>query len=116
MITFNLRLATRSMLWLGPVFIVLLWTLLTLSDPGPAFTNAGNWFIVFVAITCWITVIIGNVDDDGHRELLAAAIGSPAALHRSRAISAFIAANAIGAVPMIGGVRSAKPTSLSCAS
>ncbi len=54
-------------------------------------------FLLLVALTCWLTVMIGNVDDDGHRELLAAAVGSPARLHRSRAISAYLAANVVGA-------------------
>ena len=95
MIAFNLRLAVRSMRWIGPALLLLVWISLTLSDPGPALANAGNLFLLLVAVTCWITVVIGNVDDDGHRELLAAAAGSPATLHRLRAVSAFAGANAI---------------------
>ena len=98
MIAFNLRLGVRSMRWLGPALILMVWILASLSDPGPALTNAGNMFLLLVAVSCWLTVTIGNVDDDGHRELLAAAIGSPARLHRSRAISAYIAANTVSAV------------------
>jgi len=97
MIAFNLRLAGRSMRWLGPALILMIWILATLSAPGPALANAGSLFLVLVGLTCWLTVTIGNVDDDGHRELLAAAIGSPARLHRSRAISAYLAANTVSA-------------------
>ena len=97
MIAFNLRLAARSMRWLGPALILMIWILLAVSAPGPALANAGNMFVLVVALTCWLTVTIGNVDDDGHRELLAAAVGSPGRLHRSRAISAYLAANAVGA-------------------
>ena len=111
MIAFNLRLAVRSMRWLGPALIVLMWTLLALSSRGPAIANAANSFIMLVGIACWISVMIGNVDDDGHRELLAAAAGSPAHLHRSRAISAFVAANVIGAVATVAGIlASSRPT------
>jgi hypothetical protein len=111
MIAFNLRLGVRSMRWLGPALILLIWTLLAMSDPGPALANAANLFIMLVGVTCWITVVIGNVDDDGHRELLAAAAGSPADLHRSRAITAYLAANAIGAVPTLAGLlATSRPT------
>jgi len=111
MIAFHLRLAARSMRWLGPALIVLIWTLLSLSDPGPAIANAANSFIMLVLISSWITVIIGNVDDDGHRELLAAVAGSPANLHRSRALSAYLAANVIGAVPTVAGIlATSRPT------
>jgi hypothetical protein len=111
MIAFNLRLAGRSMRWLGPALILIIWILATLSAPGPALANAGSLFLLLVALTCWLTVTIGNVDDDGHRELLAAAIGSPAQLHRSRAISAYLAANAVSSAGTLACVLAAtKPT------
>ena len=115
MIAFNLKLAVRSMRWLGPVLILVVWMSLTLSDPGPALSNAGNSFLMLVGVTCWLTVGIGNVDDDGHRELLAAAIGSPAQLHCSRAIAAYLAANAVASIATIAGLiaasRPTRPTS-----
>ncbi|MGO9873075.1 MAG: hypothetical protein ACLPVY_04675 [Acidimicrobiia bacterium] len=111
MIALNLRLAGRSMRWLGPALMLMIWILASLSAPGPALTNAGNMFLLLVAVSCWLTVAIGNVDDDGHRELLAAAIGSPARLHRSRAISAYVAANTISAAGTLAClVASSKPT------
>jgi hypothetical protein len=111
MIAFNLRLAARSMRWLGPALMLMIWILLSLSAPGPALANAGNMFLLLVAVTGWLTVTIGNVDDDGHRELLAAAIGSPAKLHRSRAISAYLAANTVSAPGTLACLlASTKPT------
>jgi hypothetical protein len=111
MIAFNLRLALRSMRWIGPAMILMAWILASLTDPGPALTNASNIFLLLVALTCWLTVTIGNVDDDGHRELLAAAIGSPARLHRSRALSAYLAANALSAVGTLACLlASSQPT------
>ncbi|HEY3831256.1 MAG TPA: hypothetical protein VGO03_03110 [Acidimicrobiia bacterium] len=98
MIAFHLRLVARSMRWLGAAIIVLIWMLISLSDPGPALSNAGSGFLLLFAVACWITVVTGNVDDDGHRELVTASVGSPARLHRLRALSAWIAANAIGVV------------------
>jgi hypothetical protein len=115
MIAFNLRLAVRSMRWLAPALILVIWISLTLSGPGPALANAGNAFLMLIGVTCWLTVTIGNVDDDGHRELLAAAIGSPARLHRSRAIAAYLAANAVAWIATIAGLlaatRPTRPTS-----
>ena len=62
--------------------------------------------MMLVAVTCWITVAIGNIDDDGHRELLAAAAGSPAQLQRRRAISAFVGANIVALVVTGAGYAS----------
>jgi hypothetical protein len=103
-IAFNLRLTLRSMRWLGAALLVLIWASFTISDPGTALSNASSAFMVIVAITCWVTIAVGNVDDDGHRELLAAALGSPARLQRSRAISAYVAGNVIALVSTIVGI------------
>ncbi len=111
MIVFNLRLAARSMRWLGPVLIAMIWMSFAVTDPGPALGTAANSFILVVAVACWITIAIGNVDDDGHRELLAAAAGSPARLHRARSLSSYAAANVIGtAITVTGIVVASTPT------
>lgn len=107
MIAFTLRLAACSMRWLGPVLIALIWTSFVVANPGPALGNASSSFLMLVGVTCWLTVAIGNVDDDGHRELLAAAAGSPAQLQRVRALSAYIGANVIGLVTTGAGVAAA---------
>jgi hypothetical protein len=103
-ILFNLRLTARSMRWLGAALLVLIWTSFTISDPGTALSNASSAFMVVVAITCWLTIAVGNVDDDGHRELLTAVAGSPARLQRSRAISAYVAGNTIALVSTVVGI------------
>lgn len=107
MIAFTVRLTLRSMRWLGPVLIALIWTSFTVANPGPALSNASSSFMMFVTVTCWITIAIGNVDDDGHRELLTAAAGSPARLHRGRAVSAYLAANVIALVATVADVAAA---------
>jgi hypothetical protein len=103
-IAFHLRLLARSMRWLGPVLIAVIWTSFTVSDPGPALGNASSSFMMLVAVACWITVAIGNVDDDGHRELLTAAAGSPARLHRMRAASALVAAGLIALIVTVADI------------
>jgi hypothetical protein len=103
MIAFDLRLVVRSTRWLGPLLIALVWTSFTVANPGTALSNASSSFTVLVAVTCWITVAIGNIDDDGHREILAAAAGSPAHLQRRRAVSAFVGANVIALVVTAAG-------------
>ena len=109
MITFNARLAVRSMRWLGPAIIALVWTSFTVASPGAALSNAGNESFMLVAIACWLTVAVGNVDDDGHRELLTAVAGSPARLHRSRALAAFGLVNFLALVPTIAGIAAGRP-------
>jgi hypothetical protein len=104
MIAFNLRLTVRSMRWFGAVLLALIWTSFTIADPGTALGNASSAFLMVVAVTCWITVAVGNVDDDGHRELLTAVAGSPARLQRWRAISAYVAGNAIALVSTVIGI------------
>lgn len=103
MIAFDLRLIVHSTRWLAPVLIALIWTSFTVANPGTALSNVSSSFMMLVAVTCWITVAIGNIDDDGHRELLAAAAGSPAHLHRRRAISAFVGSNVIALVVTAAG-------------
>jgi hypothetical protein len=103
-LAFNLRLTVRSMRWLGPVLIALIWTMFTIASPGTALGNASNAFLMLVAVTCWLTVAIGNVDGDGHRELLAAAAGSPARLQRVRAGAAYLAGNAVALVITVVGI------------
>jgi hypothetical protein len=107
-ISFTARLALRSMKWLGPAIIVLLWTTFTAASPGTALSNAANESLMLVAITCWLTVGIGNVDDEGHRELLAAAVGSPGRLHRDRAAAALVLANGLALVPTVAGIALAE--------
>jgi hypothetical protein len=107
-IAFNSRLALRSAKWVGPAVIVLLWTAFTVASPGSGLSNAGNDSFMFIAIACWLTVGIGNIDDQGHRELLAAATGSPARLHRARAVTAFTFANELALIPTIAGLATAQ--------
>ena len=109
MIAFNLRLAVRSMRWVAPSLILLTWIALTVSNPGPTLANAGGMFFVVVAVTCWLTIAIGNVDDDGHRELLAAAAGSPARLHRIRAVAALAASNLLSVLGTVACLVAATP-------
>ena len=44
-------------------------------------------FFGAVVFAAWLAVIAGNVDDDPHRDLCAAAAGSPARLHVCRAFA-----------------------------
>jgi hypothetical protein len=107
-IVFTLRLAARSTRWLGPAIIVMLAAATTDAGPGTAMTNASGTSILVVIVTCWLTVAIGNLDDDGHRELLSAAAGSRGRLHRDRAIAAYVAGNALALVLTIVGIAVAE--------
>ncbi len=101
---FNGSLLARSMRWLGPALLWLVWTAFTVANPGAALGNSASSFMMLVTVACWLTIGVGNVDDDGHRELLAAASGSPARLHRTRAATAFAVATSFGLVSTIAGI------------
>jgi hypothetical protein len=105
-IAFHLRLLLRSTRWMAPMLIVLVWTSFTVASPGPALGNASSSFMMLVAATCWLTVAMGNIDDVGHRELVTAIAGSPAQLHRWRALSAYVGANAIALVITVADIAS----------
>jgi len=92
MIRFTIRLLGRSMRWVAPAIVYLLWVGLILANPGPASSNAVAALPVHAMVLCWLSVVIGNIDDTGHRELCTALIGSPSRLLLTRAASAVVVA------------------------
>ncbi len=85
MLRYTLALLARSFRWLAPFLLLVLWTYLVLADPGDAMANAVAMFPMIAIWSTWITVIIGNIDDPGHRDALAAAAGTATRLHAMRA-------------------------------
>jgi hypothetical protein len=57
----------------------------------------------YVIIGCWLSIIIGSIDDDAHRELVTAAVGSRHRLHIVRiAAGLLITASAATAISVVG--------------
>jgi hypothetical protein len=99
--TFTLQLLARSGRWIPPALVYLVWLVLVLANPGPALSNAAGMFFAVVVLATWLTVSAGNVDDDPHRDLCAAAAGSPARLHVHRALAVLVPTIAIVAVTAV---------------
>lgn len=93
---FHLRLLGRSMRWIGPVLLYATWLIVVLSGSGPAMADGSALFMLHVIVVCWLGVAIGDIDDDAHRDVLTARIGSPARLHTVRALLAAVLAIVIG--------------------
>jgi hypothetical protein len=89
--TFTLALHARSGRWIPPAAVLATWVVLVVANPGSALDNAANLFFAVLIVAVWCTSSIGNVDDDPHRDLCAAANGGPARLALLRQASALVA-------------------------
>lgn len=104
MIGFTAQFVLRSMRWVAPFLVVVVWVVGALSAGGSTgFELASVLFPAYLVAGAWLTIITGNIDDDAHRDLLAAAIGSPTRLHLWRAITVLVMASVV-AVVVAGGV------------
>jgi len=101
-IAFTLHLLARSMRWVAPAIVFLVACGLVLADPGPLRSSSASLFPVQAVVLCWLTIAIGNVDDDGHRELCTAEAGSPARLLVVRSTSALALAVVLAVVVTVG--------------
>ncbi len=108
--TFALALHARTGRWIPPALLLVTWTVLVVANPGSALDNAANLFFAVLVVSVWCTSAIGNVDDDPHRDLCAAASGGPARLAASRHVAALLVMVAtVGVVSVLGivsGTRS----------
>jgi hypothetical protein len=86
----------RSGRWIPPALVLATWVVLVVANPGSALDNAANLFFAVVIVAMWVTSAIGNVDDDPHRDLCAAASGGPARLASIRHAGALL-----GLLPVI---------------
>jgi hypothetical protein len=98
MIAGTLRILSGSSRWLPPFLLLLIWVSILLSNPGPSVSNHVGAFGGLLIFALWVTVTIGNLDADPHRDLMAAAAGSTARLHGLRAGTAVLVAGAMGCI------------------
>ncbi len=87
---FALALLARSGRWIPPALVLLTWVVLVVANPGSALDNAANLFFAALVVGVWCTSAIGNVDDDPHRDLCAAASGGPGRLATARHAAALV--------------------------
>jgi hypothetical protein len=99
---FTLLLLGRSMRWVAPTIVFLLAWGLVMADPGPLRSSSASLFPVAAVVMCWLTIAIGNVDDEGHRELCTAEAGSPARLLLVRSLSALVPAVVLAVLVTVG--------------
>jgi hypothetical protein len=104
-IRFTMLLLTHSRRWLAPLLVGLVWTSIAM-DPrggGTSVSRAAGMLPCYVIVGCWLSVIIGSIDDDAHRELVTAAVGSRRRLHLIRVSTGLIlVASAATAVSLVG--------------
>jgi hypothetical protein len=83
----------------------LVWTSIAM-DPrggGTSVSRSAGMLPCYVIVGCWLSIIIGSVDDDAHRELVTAAVGSRRRLHIIRvATGLLIVAGAATAISLVG--------------
>jgi hypothetical protein len=109
-VTFALALHARTGRWIPPALLLVTWTVLVVANPGSALDNAANLFFAVLVVSVWCTSAIGNVDDDPHRDLCAAASGGPARLAASRHVTALlemmVAVGVVSVLGIVSGTRS----------
>ena len=72
MIRFTALLLTHSRRWLAPLLFGAVWTSIAM-DPrggGSSVSRAAGMLPCYVIVGCWLSIIIGSIDDDAHRELV----------------------------------------------
>ena len=90
MVRLPLLLTARRFLWLPPLVIFLIVLATVYATPGPALAGYSVTAIAFLGLGVWLTVITGSCDDDAHRELLAARLGSVRMAHAGRSLASLI--------------------------
>ena len=78
------------MRWVGPILMLLVWVVAAIGAGGSGLELASVFFPAYVIVGTWLTIITGNVDDDAHRDLLAAAAGSASRLHVLRSTTVLV--------------------------
>ncbi len=90
MVRLPLLLTARRFLWLPPLVIFLIVLAAVYATPGPALAGYSVTAIAFLGLGVWLTVIVGSCDDDAHRELLAARLGSLRLAHAGHALASLV--------------------------
>jgi hypothetical protein len=99
-------LYARSGRWIPPALLLVSWVVLVVANPGSALDNAANLFFALLIVAVWCTSAIGNVDDDPHRDLCAAAIGGPARVATARHAAALVAMVVVAGVVTVFAIVS----------
>jgi hypothetical protein len=105
MIRFTALLLAHSRRWLAPLLFGLVWTSIAMNPDGggTSVSRAAGMLPCYVIVGCWLSIIIGSIDDDSHRELVTAAVGSRRRLHVIRIATALlITAAAATALSVVG--------------
>lgn len=98
---FHVLLSLRSMRIVAPLSVAVAWVALIMAFPGTAVSAGSAIFMAYLVFGCWMTVVIGNIDDDAHRYVLTAAAGTRARLHVVRAAVALAYALALAGATSI---------------
>jgi hypothetical protein len=104
-IRFTTLLLAHSRRWLAPLLFGLVWTSIAMNPEGggSSVSRAAGMLPCYVILGCWLSIIIGSIDDDSHRELVTAVVGSRHRLHIIRTTTGLlIVAGAATAISLVG--------------
>jgi hypothetical protein len=105
-IRFTTLLLAHSRRWLAPLLFGLLYTSIAMNPQGggTSVSRAVGMLPCYVIVGCWLSIIIGSIDDDAHRELVTAAVGSRRRLHVIRIAAAILIVGGAATAISIAGL------------
>jgi hypothetical protein len=97
MIRLVLAIFARRLTWLPPFVTLVALLAITYGIPGSAMSSYAFVAMFISAFSVWVTVLVGSCDDEGHRQMVVAQLGSIRRAHTERAITttALVAAAAV---------------------
>jgi hypothetical protein len=115
MIRFTALLLAHSRRWLAPLLFGAVWTSIAMNPEGggTSVSRVAGMLPCYVIVGCWLSIILGSIDDDAHRELVTAAVGSRRRLHIIRLTTGLLlVAGAATAISLVGLVLFAHASGL----
>ena len=104
---FSFRHLFATTRWVPPFLFYLFWLMIAVQSPVSVYETSAFLFPALVPATSWLTLIVGNLDDTPHRELLSAAIGGPVRLHLTRNVAGLALSLGVGSVSILLAVINA---------
>jgi hypothetical protein len=91
MIRFHSLMLLKSTRWFGAAVVTVIWASLVMTRGNETtLARAGGMLFCHVIVGAWLGFLVGDLDDDAHRELVTAATRTPGRLHVLRAVTAWV--------------------------
>lgn len=86
MIRVPLLITARRLFWVAPLLLFLVVVSAVYATPSPALAGYSLTTLPMPGLGMWLVIAAGSCDDDAHRELIAARVGSVRKVHVGRAL------------------------------